>query len=275
VIFTAGRLYSVNVSASQVKVFDAEGGALSVIELSGRGTDRPAAVAHCEETGRLFIGTDHGSDSRLLAIDAQSGALLWSADIDGDCLGVAVVQTLGSTAPPVVVASARDSCHLYVYSISDGTTLHDMSIAPYRPLTVSSAPHSDTAYIVMMDGACCGYSWDGSTLVQRRAPESVRGWHSWRVHTVMPAAFPGAHEHLVVGSLNHPELTVLSLPELNVVCTYSCGSIGVECVVGLAADPTGRALAICSYSGYARSEILVLAWPLEGMGPLEVDASVS
>jgi hypothetical protein len=78
------------------------------------------------------------------------------------------------------------------------------------------------------------------------------------------APTPGRHtSYLVVGTLYEPALLVLSLPDRRLVHAHTLE--GIE-VVGLAADPSGTALAVCDYTSKA---IHVLPWPLPGMPPLQ------
>jgi len=60
-------------------------------------------------------------------------------------------------------------------------------------------------------------------------------------------------------------LRVVSLPERTLVHTHTLEDMAVA---GLAADPSGAALAVVSEKGYVNTWIHVLAWPLPGMPPL-------
>jgi hypothetical protein len=74
------------------------------------------------------------------------------------------------------------------------------------------------------------------------------------------------HRHtsyLVVGTLGEPTLRVLSLPDRRLVHTHTLEGMKV---MGLAADPSGTALAVCDAAFKA---IHVLLWPLPGMPPLQ------
>jgi hypothetical protein len=85
----------------------------------------------------------------------------------------------------------------------------------------------------------------------------------WRPLAVLPPT-PGRHtSHLVVGTLGVPTLLVLSLPDRRLVHTHTLEGMAVT---GLAADPSGTALAVCDA---AFAAIHVLPWPLPGMPPLQ------
>lgn len=75
----------------------------------------------------------------------------------------------------------------------------------------------------------------------------------------MPAAHCQGLSYLIVGTCDGPQLCVLSLPDLVLVHTHTLE--GME-ITGLAADPNGKAIAVCDTETNA---IHVLAWPLAGM----------
>jgi hypothetical protein len=66
-----------------------------------------------------------------------------------------------------------------------------------------------------------------------------------------------------VGTFREPTLLVLSLPDRRLVYTHTLEGMEVS---GLAADPSGTALAVCDTASKA---IHVLPWPLPGMPPLQ------
>ena len=106
------------------------------------------------------------------------------------------------------------------------------------------------------------YRWDGATLVKEGRVEAAGGTDNFRPLTVMPPA-PGLRtSYLIVGEHGTPTLHVLSLPDRRLVHTHTLE--GME-VAGLAADPSGAALAVCDG---ASSAVHVLPWPLPGMPAL-------
>ena len=79
----------------------------------------------------------------------------------------------------------------------------------------------------------------------------------------MPPA-PGKRlSHLIVGTESEAELYIIALPTHTLVCKVSL-TAGMR-VQGLAADPYGKALVVCTVSG----GVDALEWPLLGMPPLE------
>ena len=74
----------------------------------------------------------------------------------------------------------------------------------------------------------------------------------------MPPA-PGLRTlYLIVGTCDTPTLRVLSLPDRRLVHTHTLEGMKVR---GLAADPSGTALAVCDNKSEA---VHVLPWPLPG-----------
>ena len=103
------------------------------------------------------------------------------------------------------------------------------------------------------------FRWDGATLVKEGKVEAVGGAANFRPLTVMPPA-PGLRtSYIVVGTCFTPTLHVLSLPDRRLVHTHTLEGMQI---VGLAADPSGTALAVCDYASNA---VHVLPWPLPGM----------
>ncbi len=82
------------------------------------------------------------------------------------------------------------------------------------------------------------------------------------VLAVMPPA-PGLRtSYLIVGTAGSPDLQLISLPDRRLVHTHTLEGMKVT---GLAADPSGTALAVCD--GLSKA-VHVLPWPLPGMPAL-------
>ena len=79
---------------------------------------------------------------------------------------------------------------------------------------------------------------------------------------VVPPAPGQRTSYLVVGTRRSPTLRVLSLPDRRLVHTHELEGMQA---IGLAADPSATALAVCDNASKA---IHVLPWPLPGMLPL-------
>ena len=104
------------------------------------------------------------------------------------------------------------------------------------------------------------YRWDGATLVKEGRVEAAGGTDKARSLTVMPPA-PGLRtSYLFVGTAGTPTLHVLSLPERRLVHTHTLEGMKVY---GLAADPSGTALAVCDNASGAIHDL-----PLPGMPAL-------
>ena len=105
------------------------------------------------------------------------------------------------------------------------------------------------------------FRWDGdgAALVAEGAVEAAGTEDNWRPLAVVPPAFGLRTSYLVVGNTYSPTLRVLSLPDRRLVHTHELEGMQVR---GLAADPSGTALAVCDFTSQA---IYVLPWPLPGM----------
>jgi hypothetical protein len=117
------------------------------------------------------------------------------------------------------------------------------------------------------------FMWDGGKLIEK-ASISVDVSSLYRLLAVVPAAMPQrpgidatartpgtgtSSSYLMIGDHEQEKVTVLSLPKHEVICVWSCP--GVTYLSGLAADPSGRAIAICNYSDGTH----VVPWPPEGV----------
>ena len=107
------------------------------------------------------------------------------------------------------------------------------------------------------------FHWDGDGLVAEGVVEAAGTSGNIRPLAVVPPAPGQRTSYLVVGTCYSPTLRLLSLPDRRLVQTHELEGM---VVVGLAADPSGTALAVCDGTSKA---IHVLPWPLPGMPPLQ------
>ena len=105
------------------------------------------------------------------------------------------------------------------------------------------------------------FRWDGAELVAEGIVEAAGATVNYRPLAVVPPAPGQRTSYLVVGTQDFPTQRVLSLPDRRLVHTHKLEGM---MVVGLAADPSGTALAVCDNASNA---IHVLPWPLPGMPP--------
>ncbi len=86
--------------------------------------------------------------------------------------------------------------------------------------------------------------------------------NSDRPLAMMPPASGLRTFYLIVGVCYSSTLHILSLPDRRLVHTHTLEGMVVR---GLAADPSGTALAVCDYASKA---VHVLPWPLPDMPAL-------
>jgi hypothetical protein len=214
-------------------------------------------ATYVETTGTLLLADENGANSKLVAFDAASRKVRWSAALGGYCLGVAALP-----AHCVVVVSDYINNMVHVHRLSDGVRVAsaDAVLASY----VAADPASGTVYASTgLDGSymVSYFRWDGTALVAEGFVKATA--KNWRPLAVMPPT-PGRHtSYLVFGTLFKPTLHLLSLPDCRVVHTHTLEGMQLT---GLAADPSGTALAVCYRASKA---IHVLPWPLPGMPPLQ------
>jgi hypothetical protein len=151
-----------------------------------------------------------------------------------------------------------------VHRLSDGVRV---ASAVAKCATYAAAdPASRTVYVstgVHPSWVVSAFRWDGAALVADGVVGAAGTAGDYRPLAVMPPT-PCQHtSYLVVGTRREPILRVLSLPDRRLVHTHTLEGMKLT---GLAADPSGTALAVCDYASNA---IHVLPWPLPGMPPLQ------
>jgi hypothetical protein len=255
-----GTLYAPLYKCLDVPVFDADGAPLLSLPLAALGLScHTAFAAFVEATGTLLLADDNGASSKLVAVDAASRAVRWSTALGCDCYGIAVLP-----AQDVVILSDPDHSKLHVHRLSDGVRVASMKAA--WPTFVAADPAFGTVYASTGASPSCAVSafrWDGAALVSEGVVEAGGTADNDRPLAVMPPTSGRHTSYLVVGTGNEPTLRVLSLPDCRLVHTHTLEGMQVT---GLAADPSGTALAVCDSSSAA---IHVLPWPLPGMPPLQ------
>jgi hypothetical protein len=217
-------------------------------------------AAFVEATGTLLLADCNDDSSKLVAVDAASRAVRWSAALADGCSGVAVLSAQG------VIAVTSYSRHgtLHVHRLSDGVCA--ASAEADHATYVASDPAAGAVYASTWASpfyVVSAFRWDGAALLADGVVEAAGTDDDDRPLAVMPPT-PGRHtSYLVAGTFGKPTLRVLSLPDRCLVHTHTLK--GME-LTGLAADPSGTALAVCDRASKA---IHVLPWPLPGMPPLQ------
>jgi hypothetical protein len=259
VIADDGTLYAPREGCSDVLLFSADGLPLSPLPLASLGLSMGthAAAAFDETSAMLLLADDNGRDSKLVAVDAVSRAVRWSTGLGDSCSGIAVLP-----AQALVVASVYNFDSLWVHQLVDGA--HVAAFPADCPAYVAACPATATLYVNTGD-VVSAFRWNGSTLVSEGAVEAagVTDDSGCRPLAVMPPTPGHRTSYLVVGTVYTPTLLVLSLSDRSLIHTHTLEGMQVK---GLAADPSGTALAV---SDGASEAIHVLPWPLPGMPPLQ------
>lgn len=165
----------------------------------------------------------------------------------------------------------------FVHRLSDGYHVGTLRVPGLRRF-MASDPATGVVYTSMrceneerrVNNLYAVHAWscatDGAGIsVNDLGPVPAAGTRERaRPLVVMPPAPGKTVSHLVVGVLGSSELIVLSLPDFALVHTHSMEGITVK---AMAADPWGRALAVCDAD--VEATIHVVAWPLPGMLPLD------
>jgi hypothetical protein len=254
-----GTLY-VPLCNSSVLVFAADGTPLPPI-LALRSV---IALAIDDTSDTLILTSASEASSRIVAVNATSGEVLWESRVGviNHCLGAAVITSRG-----VVVLSSREE--LGVFRVSDGAKLS--RVACNEPSFVVWDACTQRVYATVLEGRAsviASFKWsgtDGDQLVQDKAASRFPaladefGPPSFPLAIVPPVA--GASSQLVICSSRSRVLRVVSLVDMALVAEFLLPE-GHGNVKGLAADPCGTALVVCSSEAGAA---FVLPWPLKGL----------
>jgi hypothetical protein len=251
-----GTLYAPQFGLPDVLVFSADGTPLPSLHVASLGLSNYASnIAFDEATTTLLQADVNSVAPKLVAADAVTRWVRWSAELNAGCYGIAVLPEQG-----LVVASMPVSSGLRVYRLADGTVV--TTAHAERPTLIAADPATATLYI-STQCRVSSFRWNGVALVSEGVLQAAGETESWRPLAVVPPAPGQRTSYLVVGTINTPTLLVLSLPDRRLVHTHTLEGM---MVVGLAADPSGTALAVCDSVSKA---VHVLPWPLPGMPPLQ------
>jgi hypothetical protein len=251
-----GTLYAPVYNYPEVLVFSADGMTLPSLPVASLGLSNLTSIAAFDEvSATLLLADDNSYSSKLVALDAESSAVRWSTGLAGSCGGIAVLPAQG-----IVITSEYRSSKLGVHRLADGTLL--ATAVAGGPQFIAADPANATLY-VNSEKRVTAFRWNGGALVSEGVVETAGDTEYSRPLAVVPPA-PGQHtSYLVVGTCRTHTLLVLSLPDRRLVHKHTLGGMMVK---GLAADPSGTALAVCD--GASRA-VHVLPWPLPGMPPLQ------
>jgi hypothetical protein len=232
-------------TSAAVLVFGADGISLSPVPLAPMGLfTHTLAAAFVETTGTLLLANYSGASSKLVAVDVASRAARWSAALGGGVVGIAALPAQG-----VVVVSNLSDDMLHVHRLADGARVASATSA--FSTYVAGDPATVTVYVstgAVPSFLVSAFRWDGVALVADGVVEAAGTADFYRPLAVMPPT-PGRHiSYLVVGTRGTPTLLVLSLPDRRLVHSHTLEGIKVT---GLAADPSGTAIAVCDAASKA------------------------
>jgi hypothetical protein len=252
-----GTLYAPRSESPDVLVFSADGTPLPPLPVASLGLSQlTSSAAFDETTATLMLADFNPATPKMVAVDAVSRAVRWSTALGSSCCGIAMLPEQG-----LIVTSAYGAYQLRVHRLADGAIVASTP-AVGRPFIIAADPTTATLYV------CSGvqvtaFRWNGGALVSEGVLEAAGDTGNLRPLAVVPPAPGQRSSYLVVGTHNSPTLLILSLPDRRLVHTHTLEGMKV---MGLAADPSGTALAVCNGASKA---VHVLPWPLPGMPPLQ------
>jgi hypothetical protein len=256
VISCDGTLYAPKYGSPDVLVISADGTPLPALLVASLGLSTGTrSAAFDDSTATLLLADSNSAASKLVAVDAVSMAVRWSTELAGNFSGMAVLPAQG-----LVVVSVYTTHELRVHRLADEAIV---AIASANGPTFIAADPSTAMLYVSTYLRVTAFRWNGGALVSEGVVEAAGDAGSSRPLAVVPPAPGERTSYLVVGSFGTPTLLVLSLPDRRLVHTHTLKGMKIT---GLAADPSGCALAVCDGASKA---LHVLPWPLPGMPPLQ------
>ena len=261
-----GRIYCPIGDSLEVLVFDSDGSPLPGLPVASLGLSHGtnwAAYAHGVLPCLLLADCIHDS-SCLVAVDPATRVVRWTSGSKNlhSWNGIATLPHLGMVV-------AFDAQSIVALRLSDGIHLGRISV-PGVGMCLAADPGTETLYGSVKSGETytvhawgCTADVSGIRISSNQPATDAGVRQSMRLFAVVPPATGKMVSHLVVGHAWSSELLVLSLPSLALVHTHILKGMQIG---GLAADPTGDALAVCDG---ALNFLHVLAWPLPGMPPLQ------
>jgi hypothetical protein len=259
VINIDGTLFVPRQLSDSVLIYSADGTPVPplVIDSVGLSHDTNSA-AYDESRNTLLLADDNSSSSKLVAVDMSSHSVRWATapGLLNGIDGIAVLLKHG-----IVFVSSCGDFKLYAHRLSDGVRIASMKVPGCSYL--ASDPETSVVYASSICDtgmlAVVPYLWNGAKLVKQSVVYAPGITGKFRPISVMPPA-PGLRtSYLIVGEVDSSTLHIISLPDHRLVHMHTLEGMQVA---GLAADPSGTALAVCDR---ASKLVHVLPWPLPGM----------
>lgn len=273
-ITDAGVMYAPASEHAELRSFDALGAALPPLRLEplGLGTWTIYTAFAGGASPLVILGRADDIRSRVVALDASTHALRWTADLGSHCYGVAVLPTSG------LLVALIDQHLPVVLSLADGLprgeAIHDVAAGDDDPMSlegkfqhIAADPLTGTVFTASIGPPHDVTAWAWNERAAQLAyvgvvPAAGHG-ENWRPLAVVPPSRPGGSSHLLVGTQGSADLRIIALPSLTLIHEHRLA--GVHSAMGIAADPHGTAIAVADSTSEA---IIVVPWPLPGMPEL-------
>lgn len=254
-ITPTGVLLSPEAFAAKLHAYRADGSRLRSIAIAGLvATANICWVSYAEGPVPLLLAADM---SRLVAVDPKTHALRWAtAPASFEAVsGLAVLPRHG-----VAIVACSKSCSLLVHRLLDGVRLGSVE-CPENCFSVAADPATDTLYGGGIGVGFAVNAWvrTASSFQALSRVGAAGSASTLRLVVIMPPAPGKVHAHLIVGVHGESELRIISLPGGALIHKHVLRGMHP---IGLAADPSGAALAVSDGTSDA---IHVLRWPLPGM----------
>jgi hypothetical protein len=262
-ITVRGRLYALRSRDGPVACYGPSGLGFPPLPLKALGLSSCTAVASYVAAGQddsdstvLLLAEYKCYDPRLVALSEATRTVLWSAPIGtGSIRGIAALPAHGV----LVVSNFINSNHrLQAHRLVDGAYVSATRTGS-SPSYLAADDQQGVIY------ACIGhrvvaYRWDEAVqkLVEDGDVGAAGLLDQIRPLAILPPVQAGSPATLVVGHLGSEGVRLVSLPDRRLVGKRSFEGIGG--VLGLAADPSGEAIAVYADTG----TVHVLQWPLAG-----------
>jgi hypothetical protein len=258
-----GVLFVPSDKRSHICVYDSDGTVFSNISLESFGLTSMTALAYHAPTSML-VGVNNNRGAVALRMNRSVlQASVWNSVAAGlsFALGIAILTPTSSSWPPVVVVGSYSGI-LTVFSLGDGAVLAESTDKEVGFLAYDA--RSEQLFVSSHDGPSVSvWCWNGNSLTKLTTLTGIPGMvGDVKPLAVMPPVVGRSTAFLLIGMLDSSTVHVLSLPSCTLVHSHVFPGMEIE---GLAADPTGTALAICDRSETHSSAVHVVGWPLEGM----------
>lgn len=270
-----GELYLPMDSSPVVYAFASDGSplpSLNVEELGLSRCVRAAAVDDASGTLILACNLQSKGGTRIVALNIATRKRLWAVnDTPLACFGLAVIPGVAEGGGSAVVATGGEE-GLVVFSVRDGAIMQRLETTA-DPLFLTCDPSTLSVYMSpYFPHVVERFVWEGAGLVHRGLVDEAGVRSAYHPIAVMPPA-PGKQvSHLLIVDMGTSRLLVLALPGHARV--HECKLQEGASIVGIAADPSGTALAVC-FNAVARGSdsdsVRVFAWPQEVPGMPELE----